>query len=314
MKTSKIIWALIIAVSLNLVCFGQKATSRQQQERLDQLRESEKIRKQQREYENQTAKDLARTHRISEDKIEPVRTSRTGKRYPNEKELAIVAPKARYFQQFSDFLEEKDIGITRLVSDIGCGIDFRLVQAVDDCLKYENIPGYGSAYSFRTNLYVLGRFADLVYKDKVLYAFGNLTTGFFTELGDVPLAEVTNKTKGANYTFSFKPKRKLKKIEEQNDRFVGGITSNGFEYKKSARLVEGKTYLLRSVAYKLKTKTKSFRSGRGRYIVKDNSSYDRRRDIIVAIRVIEIDKDGAVTFLWKVLEDNDAPKIILPKT
>lgn len=105
--------------------------------------------------------------------------------------------------------------MTRLVSDTGCGSDNRIVKVEDDCIKYEKIPGYGSTHSFRKDKFVPGRFADIVYKDGVLYSFGLLTTGFFTELGDVSVADVTNATNGANYTYSFVPKKKFKEIKNK---------------------------------------------------------------------------------------------------
>ena len=298
---------LLMVFAFGVMIFGQDTNSNANQDRIEQQRQLAEIRRQQREYEQKTQRDLATNHPKSNAKSKGAK--RKNRKYPSEKELAVMAPDAEYVKQFKGFLKSKKTGLTRLVSDRGCSSDTRIVEVLGGCIKYERIPGYGSTYSFRKDKFVMGRFADVVYKNGVLYSFGLLTTGFFTELGDVSVADVTNVTNGAKFPFSYIPKKKFKEIKEENGKFVGGITSDGFIYKKSARLVEGKTYLLRSIAYKAKNLKDNTGVG-----VFDNTSIDKRNDLIVALSVIEIDADGSTTLLWKIINEKSAPKIVFPKT
>lgn len=67
-----------------------------------------------------------------------------------------------------------------------------------------------------------------------------------------------------------------------------------------------RTYALRAVAYRGKV----IRSMAGiRY---NELEYDRRRDVIVAFRVVDMDSEG-VTIVWRKLADIESPKIKMPK-
>ena len=40
--------------------------------------------------------------------------------------------------------------------------------------------------------------------------------------------------------------------------------------------------------------------------------YDKRRDVIVAFRIVQIEKDG-LTLVWRKLADSEPPRIKMPK-
>jgi hypothetical protein len=37
--------------------------------------------------------------------------------------------------------------------------------------------------------------------------------------------------------------------------------------------------------------------------------FDKRRDVIVAFRVVRMDPDGSISILWKQLADGESPKL-----
>jgi hypothetical protein len=230
-------------------------------------------------------------------------------RKPSKEYLRLVAPAAETSAKYADFLRQPKTGLVRLLSDRGCQEYSQVTNASEFCLKYKNLFG-GAAYSFRTENYTLGRFADVVYRDGVLYTTGKMTLGFLVDLGkDVALDKVSAEAAGAKFVFDFQPPAELAEIETAVKKFLAGVEANNFKYQKFYRLEENHTYILRSVAYRKSERTE------GSKAIYDDLSDDKRKDVIIAFQVVNLTdaETGGVTLLWKELQRRDTFKIAVGK-
>ncbi|MEZ5429222.1 MAG: hypothetical protein R2747_23445 [Pyrinomonadaceae bacterium] len=242
--------------------------------------------------EAQTAYQLA----VLQRSIEPLY------RKPTKDELAAIAPNPRLFKKYSSFLDQSDTGLTRLVADSGCADNTKVIVATEDCMKY-TMPGAGYSYSFRIDNYRLPRLADLVFTDNSFQASGVLLHGILVNIGDVPLEKVTLKTKGLKYLINFQPVTDYDRAKEIDQELTAGIIEDGFIYRRGLYAVEDATFVLRSIAYK----GANYRAVQG--ITYNELDFDKRRDIIVAFRIVEKGEDGSITILWKELDRKDSPEM-----
>jgi hypothetical protein len=257
--------------------------NREDQRRIDALRHS-----------REANPNLVR--QISRKNIEPLY------RKPTDKELKLLMPNRIDVEKFADFLRQPNTGITKLAADFGCAENTTIVVASEDCLKY-TMPGAGSSYSFRIENYRIRRLADITFTDNSFQATGVLIHGIFVNIGDVALENVSLNTKGLKFLTDFKPESDFEKAKEIDLQLAKGIKQDGFLYRRALYAKDNTTYVLRSIAYR-----GSF------YRVVQNISYnelafDKRKDVIVAFRIVRRDDDGSVTILWKELTRNNSPKI-----
>lgn len=223
-------------------------------------------------------------------------------RKPTLKELKAVAPRRELFVKYADFLRQPETGLTKLIDDKGCAVNTKVVVATESCLQY-TMPGAGSSFSFRTRNYRIPRLADLTFTDQSFRASGVLLHGIFVNLGDVPLERVDLQTAGMKYLVEFQPEPDYNRGGVLDLQLTSGVRSDGFLYRRGLYTVDGVTFALRSIAYG----GKYFRAaGRVTY---NEFDYDRRRDVIVAFRIVDKDESGNVTILWKELQDRAAPAI-----
>jgi len=226
-------------------------------------------------------------------------------RKPTERELEAIAPPPGIANRYHDFLKNPNTGIFRLATDSGCSENSKVVSATDNCLKY-TMPGAGNSFSFRTESYRLRELADLNFSNNVFDISGLMMNGILVNLGDLPIENITLKTKGIEYITAFQPATDLESAGALNDRIVEGVTSDGFLYRRFLPAVEKTTYILRAVAYR----GKFLRSVRG--VPYNEFDFDRRRDIVVAFRVEYRDSDGSLIIVWKQLSTADSPKLKMP--
>lgn len=224
-------------------------------------------------------------------------------RDPTEEELAAISPNAEDTKKYADFLQQSGMGLIKLVVDLGCAEDTRIVVATPECLKY-TMPGAGSSYSFRTENYRIRRLADIIYIDNSFQSAGVLLQGIFVKIGDVPLENVNLQTKGLKFLVNFQPEPNREKVRELDRKLSEGIISDGFQYRRGLSVTENTTYVLRSIAYN------GLYQGTAEGMAYNELDFDKRQDIIVAFRVVRRDSDGSVTILWKELQRKDPPKFI----
>lgn len=228
-------------------------------------------------------------------------------RKPTKDDLQLVVPDGELATEYAEFLRQPKTGLVRLLSEVGCQENVNLVSANEFCIKYKNLFG-ASTFSFRTETYTIGRFADVVYKDGTLYSYGKMTLGFITDLGaGVAPSDVSARTAGAKYVFDFAPPENLAQIEAAALNFQKGVAADGFAYRKFHKLQENHTYLLRSVAYRRREQVERNRR------IYDDLTNDNRKDVIVVFQVVRLSLTDGVTLLWKELQRRDVAKIEMNK-
>lgn len=227
-------------------------------------------------------------------------------RKPTDKELAAVLPAASILQKYSAFLSRANGGIFRLLADAGCAVNDRVISAKEECIKY-SMPGAGNSYSFRTENYRISRLADISLKQGKLGITGVFMHGMMTKIGDVPLESVTLVSAGVDYLVGFKPSTNADEVAETDERLKKGEQHNGLQFAKEFDVDVNSTYVLRAIAYRGKV----VRSLGG--VSYNELDFDKRKDVIVAFRVVEKGDDGSVTIIWKQLAETDSPKLKMPK-
>lgn len=225
-------------------------------------------------------------------------------RKPGAKETASLVPEASLVQRYSLLLRSEGTGIVRLAPDRGCVYSEKVVSAAEECLKY-SFPGAGNSFSFRTEGYRLRHLADITYADDKLRITGIFMHGIAVDLGDVPIESASLSTDGIHYLTSFVPSTAADDVAVIDTNLSRGVKVGDFVYSKEVDPMVNRTYAIRAVAYRGKV----VRSAGGiRY---NELDYDKRRDVTVVFRVLEISKDG-ITFVWRKLADTEPPRIKMP--
>ena len=223
-------------------------------------------------------------------------------RKSTKEELQFLAPDKTDFDRYAVFLRQSNTGLIKLAADKGCSNDTKIVVGSTECQAY-TMPGAGNSYSFRVRDYRISRISDLTFTSRSFEARGILQQGILVNIGDVSLEQVTLQTRGLKYLVDFAPEADRNKALDNERKFTKGLKNDGFVYARNIDARENTTYILRSIAY------------RGRYIRSvlgmdyDEMGFDKRKDVIVAFRIVERHTDGSVTILWKRLAERDSPKI-----
>lgn len=226
-------------------------------------------------------------------------------RKPGNKETASLAPQNSFVQRYASLLRAEGTGIVRLAPDRGCVYSERVVSAAEDCLNY-SFPGAGNSFSFRTEGYRLRHLADITYADDKLLMTGIFMHGIAVDLGDVPIESASLSTDGIHYLTSFEPSTTADDVAVIDSNLSKGVKVGNFVYSKEVDPMVNRTYALRAVAYRGKV----VRSAGGiRY---NELDYDKRRDVTVVFRVLDIGEDG-ITLVWRKLADAEPPRIKMPK-
>lgn len=298
MKRS-ILFIGIILVSVILVN-GQGATprtdtekearlekERQYNERVDALRNNGKT---------NIIRDRYKNTKVYIDKIKPLYRDLT-----KEEEL-LLAPDPQFAKMFSEFLSRKNTGLIKLMIDRGCDKGTEVVDSTPHCIKY-NMPGAGASYSFRTKNYKVKHLGDITFAGDSFQTGELLKHGIFINIGDVPLENVNLEMDKLQTLVNFQAVKDFDKAKVFAAQLDKGIQGDNLLYKNSLPVQENKTYILRSIAYR----------GNNFKVVEnveyDEFDFDDRKDVIVAFRVIKLEKDESVTILWKELAEQKSPKL-----
>ena len=233
----------------------------------------------------------------------PMINGKTGiYRRPGAEETRSLAVSEILTKEYEAFLKTSDTGIVRLNGDSSCVSAVEVVNVSERCARFK-MPGAGTAFSFRIESYRLPRLADLILYNGTFRADAVLQHVAMVELGNIAIADVNLDTEGMKYLAELQPTRDGDKFLQYDSELTRGISANGYLYRKGHPVKPDTTYALRSIAY------------RGSYlravdkITYDELDFDRRRDVIVAFRVVETEESGNVTIVWKRLRDLEAPKL-----
>ncbi len=216
-------------------------------------------------------------------------------RKPSEDEMKLLTPAGLGSGAAS-------IELIKLIEDRGCSGSTNVVAVSEHCLKY-SMPGGGSSYSFRVKSYRISRLADLTYSKGQFMTIGALVRGIMVDIGDVDLKLVTLNSAGLKFLREFETTSDREQAIKVDSDFLAGVTRDGLVYKRNLPAKLNSTYLLRSVAYR----GSNYRSFEG--VTYDEFSFDKRRDIIVAFRIVSLDPDGDVTIEWTEIDNKTSPVI-----
>ncbi len=225
-------------------------------------------------------------------------------REPNKEEQLLLLPDKEDSDKFREFLSRKNTGLIKLIADGGCDKNADVAVVSPHCLKY-TMPGAGSSFSFRMSNYTMRHLADLNFTGGKLLSPGIMTQGILVNIGDVPLENVGLQTDGVSFVTDLKPVSNIKEAQEFAGQITKGKKNGNFVYQNLLPASENTTYALRSIAYDGILP----RTIQG--ITYNEFEFDKRRDVIVAFRIVRRDSDGNLIVLWKQLENKKAPKLIV---
>lgn len=204
-------------------------------------------------------------------------------------------------RSFSDFLNARRTGLVRLHDAAGC-VESRSVVEVDGTCPW-NVPGKAGSYSFREVEYTDGIYSDVQFSDGNLRLVGLNQLGFLTNLGDIAFKDLSLQTVGIKGMVEFMPSANIEAIRSQYALAAGGFQIGDHVYRTSVETEHGKTYALRSIAYR----GKIFRSFGSTKV--DILKGDKRLDVVIVFRVIRHHPDGSISILWKELSRAEAPRL-----
>lgn len=206
----------------------------------------------------------------------------------NAKKLIEPDPSIR--KQYAAFLKKPDTGIVKLLDVICSGIG--VVEFPKACDA--GIPGNGGHYSLREREYFYPGLSDAILKDGRLYTSGFLVQGLIVSLGEVPIEELSLTSKGIHHLSAFVPAESSQQAHTQRLQLESGLRMGEHVYYRSVQLKKDHSYAIRLIAYRSRAKT---------------LSVDSRVDMIAVLKVVAIDPDGSVTFVWRQLQKRDAPNL-----
>ncbi len=153
--------------------------------------------------------------------------------------------------------------------------------------KYDRkltIYGGSAYYSFTRKTTEYGQGSDIELSgDNLSVGFAGADYGFIYDLGETPLADVSNDSDGVNFLFNYKPPTKEPDVRVEQ-RKAHEYKVDGILYKDRVPNTVGHTYILRSIVFD-------------------------RSDILVAFKVHRKDTDGSSIIFWKLIKNFEKPLI-----
>jgi hypothetical protein len=220
------------------------------------------------------------------------REAMKAKATPKDLEAVAVNPEDK--NKYAAFLKQPRTGIFRL-HDIGnCAESEKIYNVEDPC------PGHiidkASAYSFNEHDYEYRLLSDIFLEKANLRIRKIGTLSFLTNLGDVPVENLSLSANGIREMAEFVPSADKKEVMAQYRIAARGFQIGKYVYKTSRPLKENSTYALRAITYRLENLNLPVKT--------------KRLDIIVIFRIVRAHGDGSVSILWKELQRQDAPKLM----
>lgn len=192
-------------------------------------------------------------------------------------EKRYLSPSEEDQAKYADFLHQTDTGLIRLLPREKFGFGYVNQK------KGLSVSGGGAYYSFVRLVHDYGQGSDIELHQGVLSSgFAGYDYGIMTNLGDMPLENVSSETAAAQVIAAHVPPTVEPKIRIEQRKWPNGETVDGVSYRSRVPLVVNSTYLLRSI------------------------SYDRS-DVMIALRVVRLDSDDSAIILWKVVKKFPTP-------
>lgn len=216
-----------------------------------------------------------------------------------EKDRLAIGINSNDVAKFATFLKQPDTGMVRLHDISLCTENMRVLDANAPCPQ--NVLGKGASFSFRLEDYRTISFSDIRYDAKKLEIVGINVLGFLSNLGDVSLETVDLKTAGIKELAEFEPSTDYQEIIKQQRFARKGFQVGDFIYRSFLPAQLNKTYILRLIAYQGDF---YFQIGKMKKYLAD---LDKRKDLVIAFRLIRQYDDGSIGLVWKELQRKDAP-------
>jgi hypothetical protein len=134
---------------------------------------------------------------------------------------------------------------------------------------------------------------------------GRYIKSAIANLGETDIDLLTLESEGVKEVIGISTEKQAVSIREAVENIKKGLKLGNVLFSNKVTAEKNSTYVLRSIAYK----TKSYVEFYG--YTYNEFDYDKRRDIVVAFRMVEKNDDGSVVLLWKELRNEKAPKLKL---
>jgi hypothetical protein len=195
-------------------------------------------------------------------------------------EKSYLAPAEEDQVQYAAFVRSPNSGLVRLLPREKFD-----TEAYTDNDRAIITRGGGAYYSFTKLRHEYGYATDIeLQQNQFTVGFAGFDYGFLTNLGDVPLENISADTPAFALFADYKPPREEPQVRSEQMRFAQGSELEGVQAKRTLPVKLNSTYLMRSMTF-------------------------READVLVAFKVVRIDSDGSVTLLWKLLKKFEAPDV-----
>ena len=209
----------------------------------------------------------------------------------NSEEKRLLTPSLVDQERFASFLRSPDTGLVRLYP----WTRWRRVISIDDLgdMRSPEFSYHASVFSFTKNRHgsALNGFVDpRLGWGELKLGDGRFFTGFTGEalgvlvsLGNTSLESVTPETDGVTGLTNITPPADYLEATALSRRNRAGFELDKFCYGSSLPVSVNTTYVLRSTS-------------------------NKRADLLVGFRVLEVEADGSVTLLWRKLRSYPKPE------
>ncbi len=195
---------------------------------------------------------------------------------------------------FQLLLSAEGTGVVKLLNFQDCGKK-RDSSGRAKCLQDNvNIREFANSFSFRESKRSVFARSDLSIFGGYLVTGRHSVQTLIVDLGDIPLEQIGLDTDGIGYLIDFVPGESEDTIDSEYDFISNGVTvvsykdwgkNRRFNYGKLARLADETAYAVRAISYR----------------PEGSEALPKDQDVIVAFRVVDVDKNSAATIVWKEL-------------
>jgi hypothetical protein len=187
-------------------------------------------------------------------------------------EKKLLAPAEEDRAAYAAFLRQPDTGIIRLIP------------------RENRLTIGGGYYSFSRLAHDYGYGSDIsLEQDYLSVGFAGADFGMLTNLGDVPLEDMSLEQPTLRFLASYEPPHREPDARSEQRRVSDGVTFEGMSYRNRLPVEVKSTYLLRSI------------------------NYDRA-DVFVAFRIVRKEVDRSLVILWKLLKKYPKPELARTRT
>lgn len=211
-----------------------------------------------------------------------------------------LSPTSEEKREYAKLLKLHDARLIRLAALTDCARILNIAKPENDCLRYF-LPGRAQAFSFRRNDYSHSAFSDIERSKEGFVLGGTFVLGLITSLGETPIEAVTESNANVAALAAFTPSTVMEDAARQESRVTRGMLLGNLTYRKQIPITEGTTYLLRSVAFRVKFANAPKEKNLG--VLNE----DDRQDIIIVFRVVRRGPDDTILLLWKKIAEKEAP-------